>query len=415
MNLQKNAKLKLNYKLLLIATFISNVGNGVHTLAVSKLLYDKTGSASSFALVIIIENLVAFVLPFIVGAIVDRIRIVKLAVICDVSRGILVLLSFVVVSFNQGINNLMILLIGINIMNCFNKSNSFRLIYKIANDEESMLKINTMYNTAFQIGQVSGIALAAPILFYFSAKYLFLVNGLSFLFSAYIISRLKISSETIYEGKKINIKLLIHDWKNTRKEIQHNKRLLGCIVFSNIDLICINLVNIMIVPIVSNCFKGKDYLISLFDGSFAIGSIICVFCVKYLQNKLGTRLTKIVGILVEGFTFFGFYLAIQVNSLWLLVIMMLILGVANTFSVIIYLTLLQKESKVQIKGKIVSVKSFILSVSSVFIISNVSKIYDVSIEKGIILSGLIILFLCILVICYELIFHEKKELQESDS
>lgn len=61
-------KLKLassSVYLYLLGTFVSNLGDGIFTLIISKILYDKTGSVSAFGLVLIIQNVASFFAKFI--------------------------------------------------------------------------------------------------------------------------------------------------------------------------------------------------------------------------------------------------------------------------------------------------------------------------------------------------------------
>lgn len=81
--INKIAQLPNSIKFIMLATFITNIGNGMYTIAVSKLVYDKTHSAMAFGGVIIIQYVVMFALQFLSGSLVDRNNPKYISIICD--------------------------------------------------------------------------------------------------------------------------------------------------------------------------------------------------------------------------------------------------------------------------------------------------------------------------------------------
>ncbi|KAA8791580.1 MFS transporter, partial [Lactobacillus crispatus] len=111
-------KLKLassSVYLYLLGTFVSNLGDGIFTLIISKILYDKTGSVSAFGLVLIIQNVASFMLNLLAGYIADIKKPQFISEIADSLRGIMIILGIIFLRLsNNIIVVLMILMLILN-------------------------------------------------------------------------------------------------------------------------------------------------------------------------------------------------------------------------------------------------------------------------------------------------------------
>src|SRR3712207_4624091 len=84
----------------LASVFITNIGNGMHTLAVGKLLYDQTGSIVAFGGVIIAEYIINFLVQILAGPLVDRNQPKAVITLTDLSRGLFILLASLMISLS---------------------------------------------------------------------------------------------------------------------------------------------------------------------------------------------------------------------------------------------------------------------------------------------------------------------------
>ena len=84
-------RLNRDARLMLCATLVSNIGNGIQTLTIGKLLYDSTGSVAAFGFVIVVEYLMLFLANALAGSAADRYRPRRTLVTVDSVRGTLVL------------------------------------------------------------------------------------------------------------------------------------------------------------------------------------------------------------------------------------------------------------------------------------------------------------------------------------
>lgn len=377
-------------KLISIATLITNIGNGMNLLAVSKLVYDKTHSAMTFGGVIILQYIVMFLVQFLSGSIVDRNNPKKISITCDICRGILILSSGILCLFtNIGVIYLFISLALVNFINPFFSNANFILLPEIIKDKETLLRANSLVATLFQAGQLIGSACAAPIIYFFSPSVALIVDGLTFFVSALIFSFVKI--EGIKREKntgKNTVKNFFNDWKYIGINIKEEKSIMAHLLISSGDYIAVNFFNVMLVPMVILFYKNNSFCISLFDGGFAIGAMIVISFIVGISKKMGTNNSAVIGLLLEAMILM--LLSLKVNIIFAFMLMILY-GSANAFSLTIYNTNLQQRCTGQIKGRINSVKNFIVSCLTIILIPIITKLYDVSIQYGLLASSGILL------------------------
>lgn len=388
--------LSKNELLYLISVFITNVGNGMYTIAISKILYDKTSSAMAFGGIVIMENIISVLVQFIAGAVVDRINCKKLSVFCDYIRGMLFITSAVIIGFANNISFLIVALVIINIVNSFYKPSNFRLFSIVANNSNKFLKLNSISSMLLQLGQVLGAVLVIPILLISNTYALLFINGITFAISAYLVSCTKLVINT---EKRNNIKFdmftIISDWVEVSKELYKDHNLGKIVCCSLVDPLIISFINIMLVPLVSNWYVHGEYMVSLLDGSFAIGAISSIVVIKRLVDLVGKNKIKYLAITVQGSLFIA--LLFLNNKLYTIAILFLI-GMFSTISVVVYQTLLQENISANFKGKVSSIRMVLSSIISIVMIPIVTKMYDKSIELGVLTSGCIIISMGILIV-----------------
>ena len=183
--------------------------------------------------------------------------------------------------------------------------------------------------------------------------------------------------------------MIINDWINVFKLLKINKKLRKIISFSLADPLTINFINIMLVPLVSYRYANADYMVSFLDGFFAIGAILSICLIGVCVKFLGMDNLKYLGIVTQG----GLFILLLVSEYKVYnVVVLFLLGIVSSISVVVYQTLLQENIEPEFKGKVTSVRNLISSLISLIIIPLVTKMYDIKIELGILVSGSILLF-----------------------
>ncbi|GAF10736.1 hypothetical protein JCM16418_4956 [Paenibacillus pini JCM 16418] len=149
----------------------------------------------------------------------------------------------------------------------------------------------------------------------------------------------------------------------------------------------VNIFNLMLIPLVAYHYNDNSFYISLFDSGFAIGSMIIVAYIANFSKKLGMNNSAVIGLLLQSLILIIISLNINVIFAFLLII---VYGSANSFSITIFNTNLQKRSTSEFMGRINSVKNFIVSLLTITLIPVLSRVFDISIEYGLLASGLVL-------------------------
>jgi MFS family permease len=85
-----------NYRLLWFGQIVSQLGDWFNSVAIYALLLELTGSATSVALMIIVQFLPMAVIGPVAGVVVDRVNRRRLMIAADVLRGLAVLVLLTV-------------------------------------------------------------------------------------------------------------------------------------------------------------------------------------------------------------------------------------------------------------------------------------------------------------------------------
>lgn len=192
-------KLKLassSVYLYLLGTFVSNLGDGIFTLIISKILYDKTGSVSAFGLVLIIQNVASFLLNLLAGYIADIKKPQFISEIADSLRGIMIILGIIFLRLsNNIIVVLMILMLILNLIVPFFRAANFKIIASIQRGGLGLLPLNGLRSSVNQSGQLLGVAIATPLIAFNLTIPALLIDALTFFTSFICTIFLKFNKE----------------------------------------------------------------------------------------------------------------------------------------------------------------------------------------------------------------------------
>ncbi|MBJ6362390.1 MFS transporter [Paenibacillus sp. GCM10012307] len=380
-----------NIRLMALAIFISNIGSGMQLIAVSKLLYDKTNSATSIGIVIILQYVVMFLVQFVSGTVVDRSDQRKILVISDFAKGILITGAGTIFLVNPdtGLSYLFIILIIVNFVVPFFSNAQFTLTPELVNDKDELLQANSIITTLFQAGQLIGSAIVASIIFFMSPAAALIISGSMFFISSIYFRLIKYSKKIkeYKEHKSIGADFF-EDWKYLIKKIGKEKSVLAHLLISSGDYMAVNIFNLMLIPVVAVHYNDNSFYISLFDSGFAVGSMIIVAFIASFSKKLGTNYSAVIGLFLQSIILLILSINVHVIFAFLLLV---VYGSANSFSITIFNTNLQKRSTSEFMGRINSVKNFIVSILTITLIPVLSRMFDISIEYGFLASGLVLL------------------------
>lgn len=378
------ARLPLNAKLLLYSTFITYIGNGMYTITIGLFLYEATGKVTAFGFLILFEFIINTLLQLFAGSVVDRGNPKHVAFLADLIRGIAICLLIILMNEKNILLIVIALTIIINLAKPFYRSAIFSLGPLVTNDKSSLIKFNTLSTSFIQSGVLIGVALAAPINQYINPQLSLFFNGLSFIIAGLIIGLVKLNLKKVDDKKSP-----LADWTEIILLLKNKPSLLYNIIFSSGDFIVVSLINLMLVPFIFEYFNNSRIMLSIFDSSFAIGSLIMASLILAVIRRIKPSLIKVFALFLQGTMFL---LLINNASMLLVILVMFALGVFNSMSIGLFMSSIQGEATGNTKGRISALRYMILSILTSITIPIASFFFNKSLEWGLFFS----FFLCLL-------------------
>lgn len=379
-------------KVLPLSVFVTNVGNGMYTLAVSKVMYDMTGSTAAFASVLILENILIFLTQAVASITVDSGRAKQSAVLADMLRGTSVIISGILVVMGYPLA-IYLGTVVINLMRPFYRTATFAIGPMVANGE-SLAKYNARTSGFQQVGQMVGAGVAGLLLTYVTPGFSIILNGFTYIFSSTCFAIAAIPNQSLFSKKgngiyevwtMIKPKKFCMDWYNLVKELIREKKLIWIIILCTVDFTVISYINMSYVPVLQRNSLSTWWL-SFWDGSFAIGAIVGVTIFGYIKKLRRTLKWVSVALIIEGIMATCFVLF----SPKLIAIGMFCIGIVNAFSVSSFSLALQTITPNKYHGRISGVRQLAISTISLVAV----PIISFTLNKTIVYAALIILGMC---------------------
>lgn len=364
-----------NRDLIYAATLVNNIGNGMHTIALASLLFQKTQSSLLFALVVSFEYFIAFIQPF-SGHFADRRDPKFLCVSIDLTRGILLALTCLVFTWTHNIQYILLGIVVVKVLGQFYYNASFALTPLCIGKEkiEHVVGVNASF---FQVGQILGIALVGLLLGRLSIETIFFIDAITYLISGILLSLL-VPREQMQRPKDPTKNHLAHSWVAFIKSKSRNFWLHT--IFSAADFLAIAVINICLVPLVALRFGNQGIWLSILDGAFAFGAIAGSFLVRILaRGKYEFLWPGLQGLLLA---------LLSLDMLPSLHILFFFgLGLFNCISVAFMIGRLQKRIRDDERGKTSGLRRIILAMLASILLPLFSSLLGKNLSIAMLFAG----------------------------
>jgi MFS family permease len=177
-----------NFRRLWTAQIISEIGDWFYSLAIYSLLLQLTGHASSVALALVLQVIPQTLFGPLSGIVNDRIRRKRVMIATDLARAVIVF-SMLAVRSRGMVWLVYPLLFAESVMWAFFEPARTAVIPNITTSEDLILA-NTLSSTTWSLNLVAGAALGGVALALLGYNASFILNSVSFLGSAFLISRM---------------------------------------------------------------------------------------------------------------------------------------------------------------------------------------------------------------------------------
>jgi MFS family permease len=174
-----------NFRRLWLAQIVSEIGDWFYTLAIYSLLLQLTGRASSVALALVLQVLPQTFIGPAAGVINDRVSRKRVMIIADVVR-MVVVLAMLLARSRSTVWLVYPLLLLETLMAAFFEPARTAVIPNVA-AREDVLVANTLSSATWSVNLLIGASIGGLVAAMFGRDAVFLLNALSFLFSALLI------------------------------------------------------------------------------------------------------------------------------------------------------------------------------------------------------------------------------------
>ena len=193
-----------NFRRLWMAQIVSEIGDWFYSIAIYDLLLQMTGRASSVALALVLQVLPQTLVGPIAGVVNDRIRRKQVMIFADLARTVIVF-SMLLTRSRSMLWLVYPLLFMESVMWAFFEPARTAAIPNVASDEDLILA-NTLSSATWSFNLLIGAALGGFALALLGSSALFVLNSLSFLVSALLISSMHFNEPHAHPSARLRLR-----------------------------------------------------------------------------------------------------------------------------------------------------------------------------------------------------------------
>nr|WP_243239684.1 MFS transporter [Sulfobacillus harzensis] len=365
---------------LLASAFLSNIATGVQNLALAKLLYQATGSATAFGLALVADSLLASGVRLAVGTWIDGSAPRRVMMAADAVRGAVVLVVVGLILQDQHVFWVAAAVAATAVAKPIYNLAHYTLAPQI-NQNDLLLRYNSFRASVLQAGWLSGLALAALVMTWRGPVVALAATGAFYLAASATLglvpqaSRVGETRSTVPPVK----------WSEVFVAIRTVRGLGAHLLVTSGDFVLVALVNVAVVPLVAVYLHNQVYWLSVLDGSFTVGSLIMGFFASKIIRRVGYRHAALIGLAAEC----GLFAALAlIHQAVVLIGVLGIFGASSTLSVMSLMTSLQRRSPAPIRARIAGVRGVGVALLSAGLLPIVTSVGAYSLPLGLTISAM---------------------------
>lgn len=340
-----------NFFLLWQGQLVSVLGDALYTIALNFFVLETTGSTAIMGTVIALVTIPRIIFGPLSGVIVDRYDRKKLIILGDIIRGLSIL--FIAFAFkNRNLKIWMIMIVAIISGICSSFFNpAIESVLPDIIPSENLIQANSIYQIATTGADILGQSIGGILYTLIGAAAMFLINGLSYLFSA--ITETFINVPKI-EHKNSNITLK-KDLQDGIQFIFQYKGLVRSIMMAFFINFLFGMIRVLIIPWFTESAHLGMAKYGILNAAQSMGLIIGMLILSIITIKsqykyqlyIASLLIFIISIGIG--TFFNQYILI-------LLLFFIAFGFQFVFNTILNSTILLK-TPINKRGKVIATKT----------------------------------------------------------
>ena len=327
-----------SFALLWTGQTLSRLGDFVYEIALSWWILQKTGSAEAMGLMWVFVVAPSVLLLLLGGAMVDRFSRVRLMLISDVGRALIVALVATLAHFDQlQLWHVYATSFFFGIVDAFFAPAYIAIVPQIVPTED-LPSANALTSISANLGRVAGPSLGAGIIVWVGTSTAFIINGASFLVSACFLVPLIFANIPRPEPSENH---LLADIREGFGVVTSTPWLwISIIIFSLINVTLVGPYIVAMPFLVSDFMKADvtrlGLILSIFPIGYVIGGTWLGHYKKLPRRGILMNVTLVFAAIMLGL--YGLHL-----PLWILIVAALINGIALQAGSLAWTTVLQEK------------------------------------------------------------------------
>ena len=343
--------------MLLSGQFVSQTGDKLHMIALSFWVLKATGSSAKMGAVLAASLIPSLVIGFFSGAVVDRYSRKHIIIGTDLMRG-LILALFAVFFYFEWINFYMILamqmLLSVNA--AFFDPAIPSVIPQIV-DEKDLAAANSTHQFVNGFSTIAGAFSGGIFISMFGYLWVFVVNAVSFLLSAFFECFIKIPPLPEHSTEKKGATGIFSDLKQGYRYILSDKALLIILLMVMIIHFFVGSIEIFM-PVIANAISDDGARnLGFFQTAFGGGTIIMavILSLKSISGKEPFTLFGSIFLIGTLYIAASFFVGNEAVITGFYLIMLFLFGCCIICAAISFKTLLQKKVDNRFAGGVFAV------------------------------------------------------------
>ncbi|ARU61588.1 hypothetical protein CBW65_11635 [Tumebacillus avium] len=336
--------LQRNFWLMLTGRSVSKLGDTFHFLALALMIYAKTHSALSVGQVMVASYLPAILLGPFLGVWIDRLDKRRLAIACELTRACVVLsIPFLPNVYWIYLMTFVAAVVG------FTSSNSQHALIAQLFPKQQLLGYNAKIQTSMQVMAIAGPILAGMVIGFWSYTAAFVVDALTFLFSATTLSLLTVAAkEAAKQGAGAKKKQFWAEFRAGARYMMQLPRVLNATAVMFTAMIVSGMFNVLLVVFSKDIIKVTDTQFGWLEAGIGLGLALGAITLTQVKNVDLLQVVRF-GILVDALLIALLGTTESFYTEWLVLVGT---GMFSVMAMIASATLIQSEAEQPYIGRV---------------------------------------------------------------
>ena len=329
-----------------LGQLVSNFGDTVNYIALVVLVYKLTGSGLAVSITVVFEIIPVLLLAPIAGVIIDRFPRKAILILSDLIRAALAL----TLVFADSVWQVYIVATLLTAASVFFNPTLQAIIPNVV-DKASLLTANSVSWTTGRLVQIIASAIAGGLIAAIGTGPAFGVNALSFLFSAYMISRLSIPPHVgqIERANKRGLDGWLNDAKDGFNYVRNDRFLSRLLILQALASFAVGATGALLVVLAERHLQLPPEGFAWLLLAIGVGALLGpIFLGSFTQNYRNIRLL-FVPYIIRGI---GDILIAVVTPLPLAMLILFVYGLNTSTGMVIYNSLMQSQVPEQVRGRV---------------------------------------------------------------